>query len=72
MSILQPHFMKRANSPSTYTSVAKKSTKMTADDYDYEFFVVGGGSGGIAAANAAGKLGVKTAVADFVTPSPAG
>ncbi len=78
---------------------------MTADEYDYDFFVVGGGSGGIAAANAAGKLnkcfqnskieskcikiilkveilfvskclqnrlGVKTAVADFVEPSPAG
>ena len=29
---------------------------MTADEYDYDFFVVGGGSGGIAAANAAGKL----------------
>jgi thioredoxin reductase (NADPH) len=41
--------------------------------YDFDFFVIGGGSGGLAAAKAAaGVGGVKVAVADFVKPSPAG
>jgi len=40
--------------------------------YDYDLFVIGGGSGGLAAAKTAADLGVKVAVADFVKPSPAG
>ena len=43
-----------------------------AASYDYDFFVVGGGSGGLAAAKRAGEMGKRTAVADFVEPSPAG
>mmetsp|Transcript_18380 Transcript_18380/g.58424 ORF Transcript_18380/g.58424 Transcript_18380/m.58424 type:complete len:484 (-) Transcript_18380:118-1569(-) len=43
-----------------------------AEAYDYELFVIGGGSGGLAAAKAAAALGAKVAVADFVKPSPAG
>lgn len=38
--------------------------------YDYDLFVVGGGSGGLASAKEAVKLGAKVAVADFVKPSP--
>lgn len=40
--------------------------------YDYDYFVIGGGSGGLASAKAAADLGAKVAVADFVKPSPAG
>mmetsp|Transcript_33031 Transcript_33031/g.77224 ORF Transcript_33031/g.77224 Transcript_33031/m.77224 type:complete len:482 (+) Transcript_33031:76-1521(+) len=40
--------------------------------YDYDLFVIGGGSGGLAAAKAAVALGKSVAVADFVKPSPAG
>jgi len=40
--------------------------------YDYDYFVIGGGSGGLASAKAAASLGAKVAVADFVKPSPAG
>jgi thioredoxin reductase (NADPH) len=41
--------------------------------YDFDFFVIGGGSGGLAAAKAASEYkDVKVAVADFVKPSPAG
>lgn len=43
-----------------------------AHGYDYDLFVIGGGSGGIAAARQAGKLGKKVCIADFVKPSPAG
>jgi pyruvate/2-oxoglutarate dehydrogenase complex dihydrolipoamide dehydrogenase (E3) component len=43
-----------------------------AHGYDYDFFVVGGGSGGLAAVKEAAKFGAKCAVADFVKPSPAG
>jgi thioredoxin reductase (NADPH) len=41
-------------------------------DYDFDYFVIGGGSGGLASAKKAASLGAKVAVADFVKPSPAG
>ena len=41
-------------------------------DFTYEFFVIGGGSGGLAAAQAAAQLGAKVGLADFVKPSPVG
>lgn len=34
--------------------------------------MIGGGSGGLAAAKAAAKYGAKVGVADFVKPSPIG
>jgi len=40
--------------------------------YDYELFVIGGGSGGISAARHAAELGRKVAMADFVKPTPKG
>lgn len=41
-------------------------------EYDYDLVVIGGGSGGLAAAKEATNLGAKVAVLDFVTPSPLG
>eukprot|EP00441_Pelagodinium_beii_P046912 CAMPEP_0197622188 /NCGR_PEP_ID=MMETSP1338-20131121/2567_1 /TAXON_ID=43686 ORGANISM="Pelagodinium beii, Strain RCC1491" /NCGR_SAMPLE_ID=MMETSP1338 /ASSEMBLY_ACC=CAM_ASM_000754 /LENGTH=482 /DNA_ID=CAMNT_0043191861 /DNA_START=37 /DNA_END=1485 /DNA_ORIENTATION=- len=43
-----------------------------AEAYDYDLFVIGGGSGGLAAVKQAADLGGKVAVADFVKPSPQG
>jgi len=40
--------------------------------YDFDLFVIGGGSGGISAARHASKYGKKVALADFVQPSPIG
>jgi pyruvate/2-oxoglutarate dehydrogenase complex dihydrolipoamide dehydrogenase (E3) component len=40
--------------------------------YDYDLFVIGGGSGGISAARFASQAGKKVALADFVQPSPSG
>ena len=40
--------------------------------YDYDLFVIGGGSGGISAAKKAAQLGATVALADFVNPSPIG
>jgi pyruvate/2-oxoglutarate dehydrogenase complex dihydrolipoamide dehydrogenase (E3) component len=37
--------------------------------FDYDLFVIGGGSGGLAAAKKAKKLGLRVALADFVRPS---
>ena len=42
------------------------------EEYDYDYFVIGGGSGGLASAKEAIKYGARVAVADFVTPSPRG
>jgi thioredoxin reductase (NADPH) len=40
--------------------------------YDYDLVVIGGGSGGMAAAKEAANLGAKVACLDFVKPSPHG
>lgn len=40
--------------------------------YDYDIFVIGGGSGGVSTARWSADLGKKVALADFVKPSPAG
>ncbi|XP_015606757.1 thioredoxin reductase 1, mitochondrial isoform X2 [Cephus cinctus] len=40
--------------------------------YAYDLVVIGGGSGGLAAAKEAVQLGAKVAVLDYVTPSPRG
>lgn len=40
--------------------------------YDFDIFVIGGGSGGLACAKEAASLGASVAVADFVKPSPQG
>ncbi len=40
--------------------------------YDYDLFVIGGGSGGLACAQAAANFGAKVALADYVKPSPPG
>ncbi len=45
---------------------------MNAHAYEYDLFVIGGGSGGISTARHAAQLGKKVALADFVKPSPAG
>lgn len=45
---------------------------MQSHTYDYDLFVIGGGSGGISAARHAAAFGKKVALADFVKPSPAG
>jgi thioredoxin reductase (NADPH) len=41
-------------------------------EYDYDLFVIGGGSGGLACSKQAASHGARVAVADFVKPSPAG
>jgi pyruvate/2-oxoglutarate dehydrogenase complex dihydrolipoamide dehydrogenase (E3) component len=38
----------------------------------YDLAVIGGGSGGLACAKAAARLGAKVALFDYVSPSPAG
>ncbi|PVD24776.1 hypothetical protein C0Q70_15262 [Pomacea canaliculata] len=40
--------------------------------YDYDLIVIGGGSGGLAAAKEAANLGKKVALLDYVKPSPKG
>merc|ERR1719272_1167630 len=43
-----------------------------AHAYEWDLFVIGGGSGGLSTAKHATSLGKKVAVADFVQPSPIG
>jgi len=41
-------------------------------NFDYDFFVIGAGSGGLSAAKTAADLGAKVGLADFVKPTPIG
>jgi hypothetical protein len=41
-------------------------------EFDYDLIVIGGGSGGLAAAKEAKKLGMQVALLDYVKPSPIG
>lgn len=40
--------------------------------FDYDYFVIGGGSGGLSSAKKAASYGKKVGLADFVRPSPKG
>jgi thioredoxin reductase (NADPH) len=50
----------------------RKALTPRSSPYQYDLFVVGGGSGGISAAKEAGKLGVYVGLADYVIKSPKG
>lgn len=68
----QPPFF-NSSSPTGFSISLKRPFSTMAANYDYDLFVVGGGSGGMAASkHAASKYGKRVAVADFVKPSPAG
>lgn len=54
------------------TEQHKPVEEVKTHPYDYDLFVIGGGSGGVSAARWAAELGKKVALADFVQPSPAG
>ena len=59
--------------PSSHPSAAPlPSVPPTSNQYDFDVFVIGGGSGGIACAKEAGKLGAAVGLCDFVRPSPRG
>ena len=55
-------------------SPVRQSVRMALKShaYDYDMIVIGGGSGGLAAAKEAASLGAKVAVCDFVSPTPLG
>jgi thioredoxin reductase (NADPH) len=52
----------------THTS----SASAASGTYDYDLLVIGGGSGGLACAKEAAKLGANVCLCDFVKPSPQG
>lgn len=66
------------SSPSSMDNLSQKTIMVddgqseTAEKYDYDLVVIGGGSGGLAASKEASSLGAKVAVLDFVKPSPKG
>lgn len=43
-----------------------------SNEFNYDLFVIGGGSGGLAASKEAASLGYKVALADYVVPTPIG
>jgi len=66
-------FMRPSEESNTPSSILMKDDGHSADHgYDYDLVVIGGGSGGMAAAKEAAELGAKVALCDFVKPSPMG
>ncbi|CAL8139961.1 unnamed protein product [Orchesella dallaii] len=58
---------------SPVSSVSTEDVSTVSDHpYNFDFFVVGGGSGGLAAAIQASKYGKRVGLCDFVTPTPSG
>lgn len=55
-----------------FSKYLKSKRITTKSNYKYDFFVIGGGSGGLSAAKEAANYGVKVGIADFVRPSPLG
>jgi hypothetical protein len=49
-----------------------RAVSSTGREYDYDLFVIGGGSGGVTCARRAAQLGKKVGCADYVIPSPQG
>ena len=45
---------------------------MMSIKYQYDLFVIGGGSGGLSASKEAAALGAKVGLADYVKPTPIG
>lgn len=55
------------------SSIQPKSQINTMEqEYQFDLFVIGGGSGGLSCARSAASLGVRVGLADFVKPSPIG
>jgi len=54
------------------TPTQLQRTDLKKHSFDYDMIVIGGGSGGLAAAKEAASLGARVAVCDFVSPTPHG
>jgi thioredoxin reductase (NADPH) len=65
-------FMEPADESSMLTAQMVDDGHTKEHGYDYDLVVIGGGSGGMAAAKEAASLGAKVALCDFVKPSPKG
>jgi thioredoxin reductase (NADPH) len=63
-----PQNDKLINSQAT-TYVKNSNSNFQKSHYQYDLFVIGGGSGGLSASKEAAQLGAKVGLADFVKPS---
>ncbi|XP_074127549.1 thioredoxin reductase 1, cytoplasmic isoform X1 [Sminthopsis crassicaudata] len=67
---IQPEPASKDDIPQTLLRM--NGSNETPESYDYDLIIIGGGSGGLAAAKEAAKYGKKIMVLDFVTPTPLG
>ncbi|KAL3268415.1 hypothetical protein HHI36_007528 [Cryptolaemus montrouzieri] len=68
-------FNKKPSKPTSFISCSKcdcEYRNLHSETPEYDLVVIGGGSGGLAAAKEASNLGARVAVLDYVTPSPRG
>jgi thioredoxin reductase (NADPH) len=65
-------YMSGGGRPAQRKAAVDFSAAAAASAYDYDLVVIGGGSGGLAAAKSAAELGANVLLADYVKPSPHG
>lgn len=61
-----------SSSTTTTTKMSTITEMDTSSKFEYDYIVIGGGSGGMASAKEAAKLGAKVVLFDFVKPSTQG
>lgn len=67
-----PPFLRGAGSLASADELNAPSSSDSVSAYEFDLVVIGGGSGGLACAKEAAKLGQRVACLDYVKPSPKG
>ncbi len=72
LDLVRSSYMSGGGRPAQRKAAVDFDASAAASAYDYDLIVIGGGSGGLAAAKSAAELGANVLLADYVKPSSHG